>query len=344
MISRLAITVDKPGLFSTFQDLGRSGHQHLGVPVAGAMDEMSHCIANWLVGNAESEATLEITMIGPALHFSRAAWVALAGADLGARVVARGSPPHDGVDLAPSLPHWLPAGSTLEFGSRLSGLRAYLAIRGGFGLPATMGSVSTHVRTATGGFQGRGLRKGDRLVIAQSTSLNATVFLEPTVWTKRLMADLQDRDFGLPIRITRGREWEQFTVRSQASLVSARAVVTAQSDRMACRLLREPLELKVKGDMLSEAVAFGTVQVPPDGLPIVLMADRQSTGGYPRIAQVASVDLPRLAQVKPGESVRFELVEPHEAQALLADRAFRCGQLRAALQVPTPRTTKANHG
>jgi urea carboxylase len=330
----MTIEVVKPGLFSTFQDLGRSGFQHLGVPVSGAMDEVSHRVANLLAGNDEGEATLEITLLGPSLRFGRCSLVALCGADLSAVLV-----PADGqAERARPLPLAtacvVEAGELLQFGKRRAGLRSYLAVRGGFGLPRVMGSCSTHVRGGIGGFEGRALRKGDRLPLPDAARFDGELAPPGNAAFDAAWRRLASLDAGAPIRpirVTTGREQPHFAPEGLAAFLSTPYRVGAQSERMAYRLEGATLERRTSGDILSEAVAFGTVQVPPDGQPIVLMADRQSSGGYPRIAQVASVDLPRLAQVMPGESVRFEAVELAHAQHLLRQRAQHFTALRAAL-------------
>jgi urea carboxylase len=345
------IEVLKPGMFSTFQDLGRFGFQSLGVSVSGAMDELSHRLANLLVGNDEAQATLEMTMVGATLRFDASALIALCGADLEASLLSEGGNAKSATPVDLAIATVVPAGSVLQFGKRQAGLRGYLAVAGGFDLPTVMGSASTHVRGALGGFEGRALRKGDVVGLrgagAMSTPVGAPA-LRSSVGSARsasasvqvpaldatateLLCQLIEADVGTPIRLSRGREWALFTPAAQRALTTESMTVTSQSDRMAYRLDGPVLERLQPGDILSEAVAFGTVQVPPQGLPMVLMADRQSTGGYPRIAQVASVDLPRLAQIAPGETIRFEMIEVAQAQRLLIERARLLQALRESL-------------
>lgn len=325
----MSVEVLKPGLFSTFQDLGRTGYQHLGVQVAGAMDEVSHRAANLLVGNEETEATLEITLLGPTLSFREGVWIALCGADLGAAVVAPGGR-SDGIPVPLDRPIRLAPGSVLRFGRRHSGLRTYLAVHGGFDLVPVMGSRSTHVRSGIGGMNGRALVKGDEFAVRETDAAPPPVPLAREV--DRALKALRSVGGAGPIRVMAGREWNQFKAEAQAALVSQPMVVGAQSERMALRLQGFALERAVDGDLLSEAVAFGTMQVPPEGLPMILMADRQSSGGYPRIAQVATVDLPRLAQVMSGESIRFERIDHATAQRLLLQRVSQFDALRSALR------------
>lgn len=312
----MTIEVVKPGLSSSFQDLGRVGYQHLGVPVAGAMDELAHRLANVLVGNDDSEATLEITLLGPTLRFGAACTVVVSGADLGAAI--------DGRSLALHVPVTVAAGATLAFERRRAGLRAYLGVRGGFDVPSVLGSRSTHTRSAIGG---RALRHGDSIGLRslRPAPRAPSMSREAAAIVAALLAAGSER----AIRITPGCEWDRFAELSRRAFVAEPYRIGAQSDRMGYRLEGVRLGRSDAREILSEAVAFGTVQVPSDGLPIVLMADRQTTGGYARIAQVAGVDLPRLAQAMPGESVRFATIEVESAQRLLIERETRLAALRS---------------
>jgi antagonist of KipI len=322
MRAHATVDVLKPGALSTFQDLGRTGYQQLGVPANGVMDECAHRLANWLAGNPASEATLEITLKGPELRFRAPAIAALAGADL--------SPTLDGLPLSTGEAIAIPAGGVLAFGRAAQGVRAYLAVRGGFALPPVMGSASTFVRGGYGGLHGHALQAGDIIALRQAADTRSPLFTRlfaPRRKAPALPAGVA-RSADAPLRVLAGREHAAFGADAQQLFASQGWRISPQSDRMGYRLqagdksvalrLAQPLEL------LSEAVCFGTVQVPPDGQPIVLMADRQTTGGYPKIAQVASVDLPRLAQRAPGETVRFEWITLEAAQhlALLRARVF----------------------
>jgi len=312
----MSIEVLKPGAFSTFQDLGRWGTQLLGVPVSGPMDPISHRIANRVLGNPADEASLEITLLGPSLRFELDAVVAWCGADMSVTL--------EGIPIPRATAAEVPAGATLAFGRRISGLRTYLALRGGFLLDRVLGSCSTHVRAGLGGYRGRPLRKGDQL---QFNSLTAIGHEGHEVLPRRAADSISVNEWldaqparEAPIRLMPGREWPQFSGDAHRALFDTPWRIGAQSERMGYRLEGLPLLRTTRNDVLSEAVSFGAMQVPPDGHPIVLMADRQTTGGYPKIAQVASVDLPRLAQRAPGESVLFELLTVEEAQRLLVQR------------------------
>lgn len=314
------IEVLKPGLLSTFQDLGRTGAQAIGMPVCGAMDALAHSIANLLVGNPVEQASLEITLLGPALRFERDCVIALAGADLSATLLDAPVPHLQAVRV--------PAGAVLQFGRCRAGVRAYLALAGGYGLAEVMGSRSTYLRGQLGGWSGRALRKGDMLPLPAAAPHSIPV---ANGAANALLHGLLARGAGATIRFVEGPEWAQFTEDSQTTFQKDEYRISALSDRMGYRLEGSLLQRSAPREMLSEAVAFGTVQVPPNGLPIVLMADRQTTGGYARIAQVASVDLPLLAQRMPGDAVRFERISLETAQLVLQRRAAALASLRRVL-------------
>jgi biotin-dependent carboxylase-like uncharacterized protein len=327
------IEVLRPGPLSSLQDLGRVGYQRLGVIASGAMDEWSHRVANLLVGNPADEATLEITLMGPLLVFRQTVLLAITGADL--------SPTIDGMPVPMATPLLVRAGAQLAFGRRRWGCRACLAVHGGFAVAPVMGSRSTYLRAGLGGFEGRALRKGDVLPLSPATSPSAFGGLA----SRRAASDAPfaapaPGSFVAPVhpgvserrlRVVEGPEWPRFTARARDDFLQADFLVSSQSDRMGVRLSGPVLALDAPLEMISEAVAFGTVQVPPDGQPIVLMADRQTTGGYPRIAAVASVDLPLLAQKVPGERVAFERIALAQARALDAATLDALGRLSASL-------------
>ncbi|MFA5488645.1 MAG: biotin-dependent carboxyltransferase family protein [Candidimonas sp.] len=311
----MSIQVIKPGVLSQFQDLGRIGFQHLGVPVGGPMDEVSHRLANLAVGNDEGAATLEITMMGPTLQFERDALIAWAGAEFAVSSEAGW--------IAPLTPHRVRAGEMVSFGARRHGLRAYLAVAGGYGLQSFMGSQSTNMRVGLGGHAGRALRKGDRIELAPEPES-----MRPRDVARWIGQHPESRLFldscaerADSIRVLPGREWAQFTEEARALLTQSAFRLSPHSDRMGYRLEGAVLQRSDMADILSESVGFGTMQVPPDGQPIVLMADRQSVGGYPRIAQVAAVDWPRLTQAFPGDPLTFSLIDLDAAQHLLLVRS-----------------------
>jgi antagonist of KipI len=300
------VKVIRPGMLTTVQDLGRTGHLSEGVAVGGAADPFALRVANLLVGNPEDAPGLEVTMTGPELEFSEGAWIAVCGARF------------EGV------PAWRPirieAGGRLRFGARSLGCRAYIALSGGFEVERVLGGAGTYLAAAFGGFHGRALKAGDILnsgppskVPAGHWAIDERVLprysREPTV---RAIPGAHAAEFG-------------------DTLYSGRFAVTPRSDRMGIRLEGPALVRSAEGDLLSTAVAAGTVQVPPDGNPIVLMADAQTLGGYPRVAHVASVDLPLLAQLAPGDAVRFVASSVGEAHHLAHSREHQLTLLRQGI-------------
>lgn len=320
----MSITVIRPGLASTFQDCGRHGHQHLGVPVGGAMDLRAHQLANLIAGNRHDLATLEITLMGPTLRFDAPACIALAGADL--------SPTINGTPAPMGRPLVMHAGDILSFGERRNGVRCYLAWHGGIALPSVLGSQSTYLRGALGGFQGRALRKED--ILPLNLALRADTL-------DALAEDLDRMSIYLPstlannprahLRVMRGPHTGLFTEDALRALFNSPYRITNESDRMGFRLQGPALPVLENRQLLSEGATFGSIQVPADGLPIVLMADRQSIGGYPKIGHVATVDLPQLAQCMPGEEVRFEEIGLAQAQQLDNLREQALARLSASL-------------
>lgn len=328
----MSIQVLRPGILSTLQDGGRHGYQHFGVPVSGAMDLFSHRVANILVGNDEHACTLEMTLQGPQLEFGEEALVAICGADL--------SPSIDGTPVPEGKPVWLRAGTVLEFGACVTGCRAYLAVAGGFTVPPILGSRSTYDIAGIGGLEGRALRKADRLPVGDAPGgvypqlaadlvRSSHAFAAPR-WAVNQHIGMLGRS-PQTVRIIPGAHWEVFPAAARECLTSAEYRVAPESSRMGFRLEGPAIQLEKPLEILSRAVAFGTIQVPPGGQPIVLMADRQTTGGYPMIADVAGVDLHLLAQLKPGDRLRFELVSLAQAQALWLRREQELVTIREAV-------------
>lgn len=298
------ILVVKGGWLTTVQDLGRYGHQHDGVSVSGAMDSFSTIVANRLVGNPDQAAVLELTLKGPELLFQQDTVVAITGADL--------SPTIDGHNA----PTWecilIPRGSRLHFGLPRAGARAYLAIAGGFKALPVMGSRSTHWASETGGLRGRPLKQGDVLVGGKSEPLT-TQQIGTT-----LPAPLCPRyERSVALRIILGPQGDFFLKKSITTLTGSSYIVSPQSNRMGYRLTGPKVSPKGSTPFISDGTATGALQIPPDGQPILLMADRQTTGGYPKIAVVVSADLPLAAQLAPGDRIRFVLCTVAHAQRLL---------------------------
>ena len=313
----MSIRVLRAGLLTTVQDLGRPGHQRDGVPVGGAMDTVALRLANLLAGNDEGAAALEVTLDGPTLAFDAETVVAIGGADLQAQL--------DGHRLRPWWAARVPAGATLKFAGWRSGCRAYVAVAGGIDVPPVLDSRSTYAPARFGGLAGRALQRGDVLPTGARLRAPGAAIAGRAVAVSALPR------YGGTVRVVPGAHLELLTADARARLFDAEFRVTSKSDRMGYRLAGPPLALTAPVELLSAGVAFGTVQLPPGADPIVLMADRQTTGGYPRLGEVATVDLPAMAQLRPGDTVRFAPISLGEAQALYLERERAVAALGRAL-------------
>lgn len=295
------IEVIKPGLLTTIQDLGRWGYQRYGLSPSGALDSFAFLAANLLIGNPEDAAALEITVSGPTLKFHQDTLVAITGADLD---------PH--LNSHP-LPNWtacyIASGSILSFKQRKSGTRAYLSVWGGITVPPLMGSRSTYLLGHFGGLDGRPLKAGDLLPLPPCP---------PDL--KKLSGRFLPNglrpayDRHPTVRVILGPFADYFTAEGVHAFLNSPYLITPQSDRMGYRLQGIPIARKIKEELITCGLANGTIQVPPDGQPIVLLADRQTIGGYPIIATVISADLPLIAQCAPGDKLRFTTTTLAEAQ------------------------------
>lgn len=296
----MSLRVIRPGMLTTVQDLGRWGHQHSGVPVAGPMDSYSHRLANQLVGNESGAAALEITLIGPELEASEPTTCVVQGARFEAAV--------DGNPVDVRRPFVIPAGQRLRFGARLSGARATLAVLGGVDVPEDFGSRSTSLVSGIGPFNGRHLHAGDVLQIGR----------QPRSAVASNGRPLKMPEGGAVLRAIRGPHDAYFTPAALEQFFSGRFIITPQSNRMGYRLDGESLLHSGAADILSDATPIGSVQVPASGQPILLMADRQTTGGYPKIGTVITADLPIAGQLAPGDWIEFR--ECTRAEAVAASR------------------------
>jgi antagonist of KipI len=296
------VHVAKPGLLTTVQDLGRWGFQALGVSVAGPMDPVSHRIANAMAGNAADAAALEATLIGPELVFDDERLVAVAGAEFEISidhqpVVATGS-------------FVVPAGATLRFGRRLRGTRAYIAIAGGIDTPPVLGSRATHLPSAMGGLGGRALAAGDRLSCGAART-------RPMAAVNPSSVAAAVPDGRATLRVLPGPQSDRFAAGALDALQSAPYRIAPSSNRMGFRLGGPPLTHTRGADVISDATPLGVVQVPASGQPILLMADRQTSGGYPKIATVITADIGLAGQLGPGDTIAFTVCSPGEAMAAL---------------------------
>ncbi len=318
MSSTKLLEVEAGGLLSTVQDLGRAGQQRTGLTPGGAMDPFAASVANLLLGNPRRAAVLEITLLGPTLRFLAPTRIAVCGGDLSAVL--------DGE----ALPLWKTAavqgGQRLSFGRRRAGARAYLAVSGGFAISEVAGSRATFLRGTLGGLEGRALRPGDIL----SCDILPGVLTPPLAGERGLrLSDQPAYDLPATLRVLPGPHLLHFTECGQAAFFEAAYTVSPQSDRQGYRLDSPAVRSTMQSDLLSEPMPLGGVQIPPDGQPILLMADRQTTGGYPLLAVVISADIPRAAQLAPGDAVRFVPVSLADAAAAAigAERFLRLLEL-----------------
>lgn len=293
-----------PGMLTTVQDRGRYGYQRYGVPVSGAMDSFALRAANRLVANPDTAAALEMTLLGPRLRVLAATTIALAGADLGAVIDGQPLPLWESVSVH--------EGAALWFQGPRDGIRGYLAVAGGIDVPIILGSRSTYLRSRLGGLEGRALVSGDVLEGVQTAAPGG----HRTFPADQRPAYGHDH----PLRVVLGPQDDRFTSEGLLTFFCSTYQVTPQSDRMGCRLTGPPIEHRAGPDIVSDGSPLGAVQVAGDGMPIVLMADRGTAGGYTKIATVISADVARLAQATPGDRVHFQPVTVEEAHEILRER------------------------
>ena len=314
----MSITIVNPGMMTTVQDQGRVGYQQFGVSVSGAMCPRSAILANILVGNEDGEAVLECTMMGPQIKFDSANCIAITGGDLGPTV--------DGKPVENYRAIKVEAGQTLRFTMPKVGCRAFVAFAGGLDIEPVMGSRSTYMKAKIGGVEGRKLQKGD---VIKFRAANPDL---PKLDLRRMAPEFKARA-EYTVRVVMGPQDDYFTDEGVNTFLSEVYTVTQEFDRMGCRFDGAVIQHKNGGDIISDGISFGAVQVPASGKPIVMLGDRQTTGGYTKIANVITADFRILAQLKAGDKVRFEKVSINAAQdALIAQRkALKC--LRSALDV-----------
>lgn len=308
------LIVKSPGFLSTIQDMGRRGYQQYGVPAAGAMDAYALRVANILVKNPESEGCLEITLLGPHLEILEDSLIAITGADLGVKHNEREAPLWESF--------WVCKGDILQFTKVKYGCRAYLAVAGGFDLPVIMGSKSTYVRGKLGGLEGRQLKKGDELKRGQpGIELNKNVGY-------RIPPEYQLKpDNPVVVRVVLGPQDDAFTKEGIAAFLTSEYTVTNEADRMGYRLEGPKIQHQNGPDIVSDGIAMGAVQVPGHGSPIIMMADRQTTGGYTKIGTVITPDLWKIAQAKPGDKMSFQAIPVEEANRVYREYEQRLRDL-----------------
>jgi antagonist of KipI len=311
----VTIEIVRPGMLTTVQDEGRFGCQSLGIGPGGAMDLDATRLANVLVGNDESAAVLEATLVGPVLRFAEDSLLALTGAIADARI--------DNARIPHRRAVFVPAGAEVAVGPCASGCRVTLAIAGGVDVVPVLGSRSSNVRAHFGGFDGRPLRAGDRVPVGPLSNEARQLLAALRSAGRQWIAESHGLDdLALPagsevtVRVIAGTEWSRLDDKSRDVWFASPFTVGQRSDRMGYRLEGPALNLVDRQEMISEGVVWGAIQLPPDGQPIILGADRPTTGGYPVIGHVASIDRSAIAQMKPGDRIRFtpiSLANAHEA-------------------------------
>ncbi len=317
----MSLIVIKAGILDSIQDMGRYGHQQLGINPGGVMDRYAMQVANILVGNQPQEALLELHFPASVFLFTQPALIALGGADFSPSINGEPIPHLHAVIVRKN--------DVLQFHKPVSGARSYLAARGGFWIEPWMNSCSTHLKVKAGGYQGRSLQKNDELLLRTPWD-SFPAFRQNNFIVLPWKADSDWGDHGKEILVLPGNEWNRLATEAKENFLMTSFLITQQSDRMGYRLNSIPLPVITNEELVSAAVNFGTVQLLPDGKLIILMADHQTTGGYPRIAHVITAHHSRLAQSKAGDKIHFKLTNLQKAEELLIKQQQHLQQLRNA--------------
>jgi len=315
----MAVIVEKGGVLTTIQDSGRFGYEKYGLSTSGPMDWDAFQLANILVGNEPNTSALEITVLGPTLRFDAPAVIAVTGGDLSFAINGQTADRCKAIAVV--------AGDEVSFGMPISGCRAYMAFAGGLDIPQVLGSCATDPRYKIGGYQGRRLEKGDVLQLKQTVSALPNMAMRRT-------EPMRLSDGPRKIRVIMGPQDDRFTEQGVSDFQSGIYTVSKDSDRMGYRLQGPVIEHTTDGNIISDGIAIGSIQVPSDGQPIIMMADHQTVGGYTKIATVITVDLPLVGQCKAGDQIGFEIISVDEAQSLLAARRKELRELRERLAMP----------
>lgn len=315
----MGIRVLKGGMLTTVQDMGRTGYQSQGFSVAGVMDVRSFQIANLLLDNPENEAVLEFTLIGPTLEFTSDTIIAITGGDFSPTINGEPAPMYTAI--------YMHKGDILKFGSARTGSRGYIAFSSYLKIPVVMGSRCTNLKSGLGGFKGRKLMDGDYIHFRIKRR-----YL-PFFLSRSIKPEDFDQD-NVTLRVVMGPQDYMFSKQGIETFLNNEYTVTSEFDRMGCRLEGPYIAPKKTSDMISDGIAFGSIQVPSHGKPIVLLADRQTTGGYGKIATVISTDIPKLVQRKTDHKVRFEPVSVEEAQNIYHNELIMLDKLRKQIHTP----------
>jgi antagonist of KipI len=322
----MGLQIIKAGILDTIQDNGRYIYQHLGINPNGAMDKFAMQIANMLVGNKPGEATIEMHFPAAVFLFTKPALIAISGADFSASMNGEPVPNFHAIRVRKN--------DVLQFHQPISGARAYLAIAGGLEIDKWLHSFSTHLKAKAGGYKGRSLRKDDELLFRQPFSYadnkNEYTVLPWQADVNFLTTGQRGKDDSKEILVLPGNEWERLMTESKENFTMTSFVITQQSDRMGYRLNNIPLHSLTNEEVVSSGVSFGTIQLLPDGGLIVLMADHQTTGGYPRVAHVISAHHSKMAQKKAGDKIHFKLTDQKTAEDLFIRQQQHLLQLQNA--------------
>lgn len=315
----MGFVVENPGVLTTIQDEGRYGYEQFGMSPAGPMDGKAFRTANLLVGNSMGESALEATVLGPALRFDQDNVIALTGADMGPTLNGRPCSMYQAVAVK--------AGDQLKLGAARTGCRSYLAFAGGLDVPQVMGSRATALQNQVGGYQGRKLAKGDVVGFRVPN---------PALPLPRIAPIPAPAGREVTIRVILGPQDDAFTEEGVRTFLSRPYTVSKDFDRMGCRLEGPVIQHKTDGNIISDGMVTGAIQVPTSGQPIIMLAERQTVGGYTKIATVIAADLPLVGQRKTGDVIRFQAVTVKEAHALW--RAFHqeLEGLKVRLEQPQP--------
>lgn len=310
----------KGGLFTTVQDIGRNGYQKSGFHVSGVMDKRSFMIANLLVDNPENEAVLEFTMVGPTLKFTSDTIIAITGGDFGPKINEKEAPMYTAI--------YVHKDDILEFQYAKEGNWGYIAFSSRLDIPMMMGSRSTDIKCKIGGYHGRKLEKGDHIWFRAKRRYLSS-FLSRTIPQEHF------EEGTIKIRVVMGPQDDYFTQEGIQTFLTEEYSVTSECDRMGYRLEGEYIAHNDKGaDIISDGIALGAIQVPSNGRPIIMLSDRQTTGGYTKIATVISVDIPKLVQCKEQTKICFEKISVQEAQKLYLEELKEYDSIREKIHHP----------
>jgi antagonist of KipI len=335
----MSLKILKAGMLDSIQDMGRFGYQQFGINPTGCMDKYAAAIANNLVGNDINDAVIEIHFPGTSILFEQIAIIAITGADFNATI--------DGKNVPINRPIIINNDETLHFSSLKNKARCYLSVKGGFKLNKWLDSYSTNLKAESGGFNGRKLLKDDVMELNENVidlELNENEAFRILPWQANENFDLEISE---ELFLIKGNEWDSIDKQSQEKFLKNPFYISPNSDRMGYRLASEPLQAITKTELISSAVSFGTIQLLPDGQLIILMADHQTTGGYPRLGNIISAHLSKLAQMKAGDAIHFKFTDHQSAETLFIKQQLHLHQLQIAcklrLENYTHEIRKENH-